>query len=74
MAKDRSKHLRTEDGKDFFHFVCVGCDAEGELGLASDDYRPFGCPAGCGSTYLHYRGDGGHKLVAVVAPVRSDAP
>jgi hypothetical protein len=71
MAKKKSKYLRTEDGKNLFRFLCVGCDAEGELGIKVDDYKPFGCPERCGATYIQHKGVTGRwQLTAVVAPIR----
>jgi hypothetical protein len=49
------KFLRTDDGKDWFEFVCAGCQAEGEIGIPREDgMQPFGCPEGCGATYVRW--------------------
>jgi hypothetical protein len=49
------KFLRTEDGKDWFNFVCTGCQSEGEIGIPREDgMQPFGCPEGCGATYVRW--------------------
>ncbi len=40
----------------YFDFVCPGCKSEGELGIdTTEGYKTFGCPAGCGATFLPYR-------------------
>jgi hypothetical protein len=37
----------------YFDFFCLGCGAEGELGIPrSEGTNSFGCPEGCGATYV----------------------
>jgi len=39
-----------------FHFQC-SCGADGDLTLQkADGYKTFGCPEGCGNTYVPYQG------------------
>ena len=53
-----------------YHFVCEGCGSEGELELPIDRHSPFGCPEGCGATYIQWQNpDGKMQLTCVVAPV-----
>lgn len=54
-----------------FHFVCQGCDAEGDLQLEKKDgMKSFGCPEGCGATYVPWKYLGGWRLTCVVCPFR----
>lgn len=54
----------------YFDFVCEGCKAEGELGLdMTEGMKPFGCPEGCGATYVPWMPDGHtYVLKCVVEP------
>jgi len=64
-----NKFLRTEDGVDYFDFNC-SCGAAGELGVATENaMEPFGCPEGCGATYVRWRPDKIPALKCVVQPV-----
>jgi hypothetical protein len=69
----KTTFLRETDEQVFFNFVCEGCGSEGELGLEKKDgMAPFGCPEGCGATYvpLNDRVLGpGWRLKCVVCPV-----
>lgn len=66
---NRTKYLRTEDGRDWFNFVCVGCRSEGELGIPLvDGMKPFGCPDGCGATYVRWNPGRTPTLKCVVRP------
>lgn len=39
-----------------FKCECEDCDADGDLTLQkSDGYKPFGCPEGCGATYVPWQ-------------------
>jgi hypothetical protein len=50
------KAKRYEGTMVYFDFVCPGCKSEGELGIdTTEGYKTFGCPAGCGATFLPYR-------------------
>lgn len=56
--------------KTIWHFVCVGCGAEGELELLkADGMKPFGCPEGCGATYVPWKYLGEWTLKCVVMPM-----
>jgi len=59
------------NGFDRFDFVCEGCGSEGEIRIAKGQgMRPFGCPNGCGATYVRWRPDGfTPALKCVVKPV-----
>lgn len=37
-----------------YDFVCEGCGSEGELKVPIDECRSFGCPEGCGATYVQW--------------------
>lgn len=64
-----TRYLRTEAGHHYFDFVCPGCGGEGELGLRTDDFKPFGCPEGCGATFVMWRPDKNPAIRCVVQPV-----
>jgi hypothetical protein len=66
-----SQYLRTTNGSDVFDFCCKGCGAEYELAIpTSDGMEPFGCPEGCGATYVRWRPDGKEPaLQCVVQPM-----
>lgn len=49
--------VRIEEGQAWFDFECPGCGATGKLGVPLEEKGPFGCPAGCGSTFLKWRPD-----------------
>jgi hypothetical protein len=54
-----------------FRFVCEceDCDAEGDLTLdKADGMKPFGCPEGCGATYVPWKYNGHWQLKCVVLP------
>jgi hypothetical protein len=59
-----------KDGVAKYAFVCEGCGAIGDLGVPLDTTGTFGCPEGCGTTYIQYK-DLGAKwaLMCVVRPV-----
>jgi hypothetical protein len=65
--------LRETPEQIFFHFVCQGCGSEGELGLEKKDgMAPFGCPEGCGATYVPWNDQvlgRGWRLECVVCPI-----
>lgn len=48
------KFLKTENGMNFYHFTCEGCGAEGELEVPVGARETFGCPEGCGATYVQW--------------------
>lgn len=68
----KSTFLRESETELFFYFVCKGeCGAEGELGLLKEEgMKPFGCPEGCGATYVPWNDRGLWRLECVVLPVR----
>ena len=65
--------LRETPEQIVFHFVCQGCGSEGELGLEKKDgMAPFGCPEGCGATYVPWNDQvlgRGWRLECVVCPI-----
>jgi hypothetical protein len=64
--KNESKILRTNGSIVTFHYKCSACEAEGELDLdRRDGMKSFGCPAGCGATYVPIQ----DRLECVVLPV-----
>ena len=57
-----------------WNFVCVGCGVNGELKLLKKDgMTPFGCPEGCGATYVPWKYLGQWQLKCVVQPEFGDA-
>jgi len=53
-----------------YAFKCEGCGAEGEIAVPLVEFGPFGCPEGCGATYIQWRPPaGGYALQCVVCPV-----
>lgn len=59
-----------EDGENIYAFVCEGCGSEGELAIPEGDMHPFGCPDGCGATYIQWTPPGKPPtLRCVVCPV-----
>lgn len=62
---------RTEDGVNYYLFVCEGCGAMGELGIEAKGGGRFTCPQGCGATYIQWvdARDGLPALMCVVKPV-----
>ena len=58
------------DDEIMFHFVCEGCESEGELALKKKDgMQPFGCPEDCGAQYVPWKFQGIWHLRCVVLPV-----
>lgn len=50
------KQKRSKGSMVYFDFVCPGCDATGELGIdTKDGMKPFGCPEGCGATFVPWQ-------------------
>lgn len=65
-TKETAEHI-------VFNFVCEGCGAEGELQLdKSDGMKSFGCPEGCGATYVPWKYEGQWRLECVVCPIFED--
>ena len=64
------------EGRYNFHYVCEGCGSEGEIGIPVDvKYKTFGCPEGCGATYILWEPTPGHPaLKCVVCPVFEEQP
>ena len=53
----------------YFDFLCPGCGAHGKLGIDTNDgMKPFGCPEGCGSTFVQSKPDDKWRLRCVVQP------
>ena len=52
-----------------YSFICAGCKAEGDLGVPIDQHKPFGCPEGCGATYVQWKYKEVFRLKCVVCPV-----
>jgi hypothetical protein len=52
-----------------YDFRCPTCGAEGELSMPEDMREPFGCPEGCGTTYVQYRAHTHLHLRCVAWPV-----
>ncbi len=66
----RTEFLRSENGNDIFNFICVGCQSAGELSIPqSAGMQPFGCPEGCGATYVCWRPGETPVLKCVVQPL-----
>lgn len=65
-----SRMLRETKDRTVWKFVCEGCGAEGQLELFKrDGMKLFGCPEGCGATYVPWKPDGEHwQLRCVVKP------
>lgn len=70
-----TRMLRETKDRTVWKFVCEGCGAEGELGLFKrDGMKPFGCPEGCGATYVPWKPDGKRwQLRCVVKPYFAEA-
>lgn len=63
-AKDKRDHHY------WYDFKCEGCGDEGELGVDITERSPFGCPAGCGATYVQWHPPGAMAaLKCVVKPI-----
>lgn len=68
MSDKQSKVIRQTATEEVWHFCCEACGAEGELTLQkADGMKSFGCPEGCGATYVPCR-TVGRKLICVVLP------
>jgi hypothetical protein len=53
-----------------FHFVCPGCESGGDLSVGLiEKHKPFGCPEGCGATFVLWQHVISWRLRAVVVPV-----
>jgi hypothetical protein len=64
----RSKILRQTPTQVVWEFVCEACGEQGELTLEkADGMQAFGCPEGCGATYVPWTEQG--RLVCVCRPV-----
>jgi hypothetical protein len=70
MSASKSTFVNETADEISFHFVCDGCGAEGDLTLAkADGHKSFGCPEGCGATYVPWKYLGEWKLECVVCPI-----
>jgi len=63
------RYIGTDDGILLFDFHCEGCGSRGQLGIEPGDPNPFGCPEGCGASYVLYNRLGTPALMCVVCPV-----
>jgi hypothetical protein len=63
-----------KDGKAKYDFVCEGCKSAGRLGVPIDLVgKTFGCPEGCGATYVLFKNlEGAWELMCVVCPIFED--
>ena len=54
-----------------YEYVCEGCGSEGELKVPVDEHGSFGCPEGCGATYIQWSNPltARMELMCVVCPV-----
>lgn len=53
-----------------FHFVCEGCQAEGELHINEKEaFQQLGCPEDCGASYVMWKPADKYELKCVVCPV-----
>lgn len=57
-----------------YDYICEGCESEGELKVPVDRTKPFGCPEGCGATYVQWDNPISERteLMCVVCPVFED--
>jgi hypothetical protein len=56
-----------------FEFTCDGCKSEGRIELnESEFYKPFGCPEGCGATFILWHSPEGPAIQCVVCPIFED--
>jgi hypothetical protein len=64
------KEKRRDGTMIYFDFTCPGCGRAGELGLDSaEGMTPFGCPEGCGATFVLWQPSGEqYELKCVVQP------
>jgi hypothetical protein len=68
FAIDKRDHAYVYD------FMCEACECGGELLVPIDERRSFGCPEGCGATYVQWHPPGRlAALKCVVRPVFGDA-
>lgn len=68
---ERSKFTGESATEIFFDYVCdcEDYDAEGEIALLkAEGMKPFGCPEGCGATYVPWQYQGRWQLKCVVLP------
>lgn len=72
------KNIAKKVDAEFAHYayVCEGCGAEGNLRIGiTQGMKPFGCPDGCGATYVMWRNplnENRYELNCVVCPVFSE--
>jgi hypothetical protein len=54
-----------------YDYICEGCKSKGELKVPTDQTKSFGCPEGCGATYVQWDNSISDKteLMCVVCPV-----
>lgn|SRR5262245_60868020 len=52
-----------------YDFACEGCGTRGEVTVPVEARQPFGCPEGCGATYVQWQAPSGYELMCVVCPV-----
>lgn len=58
------------DGCYWYHFTCEGCGASGDMGVEVGEHGSFGCPEGCGATYIQWHPTGHMAaLKCVVCPI-----
>src|SRR5687768_14244629 len=65
-----TQFVETTAEGDRFHFVCEGCESEGELTIPPD-LPSFNCPEGCGAVYVPWKNPE-PALMCVVKPVFLD--
>lgn len=55
-----------------YDFTCEGCGCKGELGVPLNAHATFGCPEGCGATYIQTNHLNVPSLTCVVCPIFED--
>jgi len=63
------KAKESTGGFNTYDYVCEGCGTAGELNVPEDQKLPFGCPGGCGATYVQWKENGESRLKCVVCPI-----
>ena len=62
-------YLRTKKGNHRYRFRCPGCKCDGVLIVPVGQRGTFGCPEGCGATFVQWTNSETPTITAVVVPV-----
>jgi len=65
------KLLNSAAGDNTYHFICEGCNCEGELVCSNENGVRINCPENCGASYIQWTNPESNSsdLMCVIRPI-----